>query len=246
MGTAYLFGSEDKDSQKINSTEATRKINDLLSLNVNSRNDDWAREFLHYSPYGYFSIAEGTEVSLHSDGFPYLQLMKYLPDNTSEVICINQELDHLLAQGIGVCIKSENQIDWSFSYGDLINLYLHKSFFTVDNIFSKDSQSVQIQTDEKILIGQPSENILPPVLRRQLREYFIYTGIKNPKVMLIAQDYEDEKKVSQNLVFNIFPGQFHKESEFQEVMAAIAWYLPRYYSFLAVDEKTIKNGFENL
>lgn len=246
MGTAYLFGSDNKNPQEINSQKATQIVQELLSADIISRDEEWTSSFLKYAPFAHFTLFPGADVDLHSDGFPYLQLTPQTGKEEEKTICIAQELEHLLQQGIGVSIKTARQIEWTFSYGDLINLHVYGSFADPDHVFSKETDNLQIRPDEQILMGQPSEQILPQIVRSQLREFLTYSGIKSPKVMLIAKDYEDAEKASQNLIFNIYPDQFNSEEEFQSLMRAIAWFLPTYYSFFGMNEESIENGFESL
>ena len=70
-----------------------------------------------------------------------------------------------------------------------------------------------------------------------------YQGITNPQVMLIARNYESETDASQALAFNIVPQMFASENDFNLVMQTIAWFLPRQYGFLGVDENNVDNGF---
>lgn len=245
MGTAYLFGSGNKNPQEINSQKASQIVQELFSVDIISRDEEWTSSFLKYAPYAHFTLLPGADVELHGDGFPYLQLTP-MTGEEEKIICIAQELEHLLQQGVGVSIKTDRQIEWTFTYGDLINLRVYGSFADPDHVFSKETDHLQIRPDEQILMGQPSEQILPQILRNQLREFLTYSGVKSPKVMLIAKDYEDEEKASQNLIFNIYPDQFKNEEDFQNLMRAIAWFLPKYYSFFGMNEESIENGFESL
>ena len=43
--------------------------------------------------------------------------------------------DFLLDKSLGVAINpGENSVDWVFSYGDIVNLYLNNEFFTKTDI----------------------------------------------------------------------------------------------------------------
>jgi hypothetical protein len=39
------------------------------------------------------------------------------------------------------------------------------------------------------------------------------------------------------------PHNFKDESTYRSVMQTISWYLPRHYSFVGMDEKSLGNGF---
>jgi hypothetical protein len=137
----------------------------------------------------------------------------------------------VLPKGFGIAINTQNENpDWVFTYGDLVNYFLNGEFYTDDSVFSKKNEQTIIGKDEEILVGQPAETILPQAVRTQLREFLDYYGVKNTKVMLLARNYKDEENASQDLAFNIVANQFRTEKEFTNIMEAIGWFLPRHYS----------------
>lgn len=226
--------------------EKTVTLNALLELPFEQRDQKWVETFLD-------SVAEANlklgnpEVVIASDGFPYVQLQSVATDESFQAFVINKQLPTLLMQGFGVVINPQNsQPDWVFSYGDIANYELNDAFYTEDSIFSHNKENVAIGNDEKILIGQPSDAILPKYLKKQLREFLQHAGIKTPKAMLIARNYEDESTVKQDLVFNFTPTQFANEKEFQLIGNTIAWFLPKHYSFIFVDELAVQNGFQEI
>lgn len=246
MGTAFLFGNNQESSEQQVDHESTSLISNLLDIKFSDRDEQWRDDFLANVSKASFCLAK-PEVSLLSDGYPYLQFIQYIPSENRKAASITSSLEHILTEGFGVSIKTSiNNIDWVFSYGDLVNFYLNNEFYTDESIFSKNTDNIKIQEGESILVGQPSETILPPFVRSQLREYLLYSGIKSPKVMLIAKNYENEELVSQDLVFNITPEHFKNKKQYYEVMHTIEWFLPKHYSFLGVEESSVDNGFEAL
>jgi len=224
--------------------EKTVTLNALLEVPFEERDQAWVHSFLD-------NIAEANlklgspEVVMASDGFPYLQLESVHTDENFQAFVINKQLPTLLIQGFGVVINAQNsQPDWVFSYGDIVNYELNDSFYTEESIFSHNKENVAIGSDEKILIGQPSDAILPKYLRNQLREFLKHAGIQTPKTMLIARNPDDETKVKQDLVFNFTPNQFANDQQFQQIGNTIAWFLPKHYSFLFIDEMAVENGFQ--
>lgn len=246
MGTEYLFGTDSTYNHQKHNPEATSTVMNLLSVSFEKRDEKWVEEFLFNLPDATFGLAE-PEVAVYNDGYAYMQFIHPCQNIKIKKTSIREELKNILIQGFGLIIQSSiGRADWILSYGDLVNLYLNNEFYTEDSIFSKNIENIQINQGENLLVGQPSEDILPVFLRQQLSEYLKYAGTKNPKVMLIARNYEDEELVSQDLVFNITPEQFRNKKEYNEVMKAIEWFLPKHYSFLGVDEMTITNGFKTL
>ncbi|TYR35398.1 hypothetical protein FXV77_13475 [Sphingobacterium phlebotomi] len=226
--------------------EKTITINQLMGTAFSERDEQWRDQFLNHIDGANLKLGE-PEVAISKDGFPYIQLQTVSTGESFQAFVIKNQLDTILEQGFGIAINAHlNQPDWIFSYGDLVNLKLNGSFYTDNKVFSDPKEYLGIDKDEKILVGQPSEEIFPNFLRRQIREFLQYSGIKNPKIMLIARNYTDEERASQDLVFNIIPAQFPSEKDFNTIMNTIQWFLPKHYSFFGVDELAIENGFQPL
>ena len=225
--------------------EKTITVNQLMETTFEARDETWRDNFLKHSAGANLTLGD-PEVIMSNDGFPYIQLQTIATDKSFQAFVIEQQLDNLLAQGFGIVINAQQQPDWAFSYGDLVNLKLSGSFYTDYSVFSKTKENNPIGQDEEILVGQPSEEIFPNYLRQQLREFLTYSGVKHPKIMLIARNYTDEERASQDLVFNIMPMQFATQKEFDTIMNTIQWFLPKHYSFFGVDELAIENGFQPL
>lgn len=233
-GTEYGLGDLEK----------TVTLNALLELPIEQRDQVWVESFLQIIAEANLKIST-TEVVIASDGFPYVQLESVHTNESFQAFVINKQLPTLLMQGFGIVINPQNkQPDWVFSYGDIVNYELNDTFYTEHSIFSHNKENVAIGSNEKIMIGQPSDSILPKYLRNQLREFLKHAGVKIPKMMLIARNHEDEANVKQDLVFNFTPNQFANEQQFQQIGGTIAWFLPKHYSFLFVDEMAVENGFE--
>lgn len=224
--------------------EKTVILQQLMQTAFEARDEQWRDSFLSVIDSAILKMSS-QEIVIGKDGFPYLQVETVQPEEQFKAFVISQELPTILQQGLGIVINAqEKHADWVFSYGDIVNLELNDEFYTDDSIFSKQQANLSIQADEQVLIGQPSDTILPKYLRAQLREFLHHFGLRHPKVMLIARNYEDEATVTQDLVFNFTPQDFPNRNSFDEVMRTLAWFLPRHYSFFCVDEKAINNGFE--
>ncbi|WP_140936668.1 hypothetical protein [Sphingobacterium lumbrici] len=246
MSASIISTTKKNDSACLGDLEKTVILNTLMSVPFSERDQKWRDDFLYCLPEANLKLGN-PEVVIASDGFPYIQLETVNPNENFHAYIINKQLPTLLSQGFGLVINPQhNRLDWMLSYGDLVNYELNDSFYTDDSIFSNNKESIAIGKDEKILTGQPADSILPKYLRTQLKEYLIHMGVKTPKIMLIARNYEDENLVSQDLVFNITPVQFRSEKAYHEIMSAIAWFLPKHYSFMGVDEMAIANGFQAL
>ena len=238
--------SDNKPQVGLGDLEKTVSLNALVEIPFDQRDQKWVEDFLNNIDSANLKLGN-PEVIIASDGFPYIQLQTVTTDESFQAFVISKQLPTILMQGFGIVINPQNERpDWVFSYGDICNYELNDAFYTDDSIFSKNKEQVVIGQDEKILIGQPSDTILPKYLKNQIREFLKHAGISTPKAMMIARDFESEETVKQDLVFNFTPPQFESEKAFQQVAATIGWFLPKHYSILFVDEASIENGFQEI
>jgi hypothetical protein len=224
--------------------EKTGNIYALVKTPHADRNAAWQKSLLENLAQASFRAGD-PQVIKGPDGFPYFQLFLPEPGQSFQCFVIEKMKDDFLLQsGFGVVINpTSSQVDWVLSYGDVLNFHLNKQFYTIeDTPFSKAHTDEVIAKEEKILTGQPAENILPALTRKLLSNLLKANGIAEPKVLLMMRHAEDGG-VSQDLVFNITPHSFAHEALYKSVMRSISWYLPRHYSFVGMDEKTLGDGF---
>jgi hypothetical protein len=82
---------------------------------------------------------------------------------------------------------------------------------------------------------------------RKIMEAFLkMNGIESPKVLLLMRHTNDNISFSQDLAFNIIPDNFENEESFRYVMQTLAWFMPRHYSFVGLDEKNFSDTFSAL
>ena len=180
------------------------------------------------------------------DGMPYVQL--FLPEEGVSFTCYvieNMKDDFLLEQGLGVVINpTATGPDWVLSYGDILNLHLNQVFYSTEETpFSKQRRDEVIEGAEEVLVAQPAELLLPQVTRDVLCEFLKNNGVAAPKVLLLMRRGGGGAGLSQDLVFNITPLDFENEEMYRWVMQQLAWFLPRHYSLVGMEEKAIKSGF---
>ncbi|HIX53848.1 MAG TPA: hypothetical protein H9853_02380 [Candidatus Sphingobacterium stercoripullorum] len=236
--TVHLFG-QSFDGEKA-SLEKTVQAKRLLETPLSKRDQHWIKQFIHLLPFIYLDLDEN-EVQLQDDGYPYI---KAIGCSSSESFSIVENLDLFLENGFGLFIETK-QVDWFLTFGDLLSYYLNKEFYVdEDHYFDDMDDSGQLENEEDMLIGQPAEEILPNFARKHLREFLKHVGINNPKTALLIQ--KQNGKVLKNLLFNCAPSNFTNQNEYQEVLKSIAWFLPKHYSFLAIDEKELGNHLVSL
>lgn len=226
--------------------EKTIVINNLLDVPLAERNNGWVAQFIDNIAEANLAVSE-PEIVMSNDGFPYFNLRSVEPGENFQAFVIKDKLPTLLQNGFGVALNTRKQDpDWMFSFGDLVNYALRQEFYTDEHFFSRNNADFVIGKDEEILVGQPSEEILPGYARKQLAEFLQYSGVKNPMIMLIARNYTDEEKVTQDLVLNITPKNFANENEYKQAMNTISWFLPKHYSIVGLDTDSVESGFQPL
>lgn len=246
-----------KQTEKTAQKEAEPYLGDLNKTDIlynlvqtprNERDEMWQKAFLENIGQASFRCGD-PQVITGPDGYPYFQL--FLPEPNKEFQCFvidRMKDDFLLTSGFGVVINpTPNSADWVLSYGDILNLHLNKSFYTtIETPFSKETSNTIITANEKVMIGQPSETILPKQTRQLISEFLKMNGVKSPKVLLMMKHNSNGNGVSQDIVFNLTPNNFKDENTYRSVMQTISWYLPRHYSFVGMDEQSLGNGFMTL
>lgn len=230
--------------------EKTGILVDLCSVPQEDRDENWFAEFIKNVPLASFKTTE-KQVITGPDGFPYFQLE--LPEPGVQFQCYvldNMVYDFLLTNGIGVVINSSKaQPDWVFTYGDIFNYAIKKDFYNKDNTnFNRAGEEPITPTDlnNNVMVGQPSEFILPNPARAVLKGFLQFKQIQEPKVLLMTMVTPD-KREAQDLVFNFTPQDFPSQEEFQATIQQMQWFLPRHYSLAFFQEDdSLKEHFQTL
>ena len=221
----------------------TSIIYQLIQTPATERDEPWKQAFLENIVQASFRCGD-PQVITGPDGFPYFQL--FLPEPGKSFQCYVIERmkdDFLLRSGLGVVINpSANSADWVFSCGDILNLHLNNTFYTTtETPFAKETVDEVITADEKVMIAQPAETILPKQTRQLIAELLKKNGVPSPKVLLMLR--HKANGVSQDIVFNLTPALVKDQHTYNNLMRAISWLLPRHYSIVGMDEKSLGDGF---
>ncbi len=245
MSTIHFFDAS-AGAGNLGDLEKTIVLNNLMETALEDRDSKWIANFLSAIDEANLKLGD-PEVIMSNDGFPYFNLKTIEEGENFQAFVIKHKLETILGNGFGISINAHKaNPDWIFTYGDLANLQINQEFYTDEHLFSENTGNFALGKDEQVLVGQPSEAILPTYIRQQLREFLAYNGVKMPKIMLIARNYEDDDQVSQDLVINVTPKNFANEKDYQTAMNSISWFLPRHYSIVGMDEDAIPSGFEFL
>lgn len=245
MSNIHFFDANN-GAERLGDLEKTIAINNLLTIPISKRDNQWIADFLSQIAAANLAVVE-PEVLMSTDGFPYFNLRNVENDQSFQAFVIQDRLPTLIRNGFGIAINThKEQPDWMFSYGDLTNLHQRGEFYTEKHIFSQNTEDFVIGRDEEVLVGQPSEEILPALTRQHMREYLQYAGVNNPLVLIIARNFKDEEKITHDLVLNITPKNFANELEYRMAMNTITWFLPRHYSIVGMDPERVASGFQPL
>lgn len=220
----------------------TERIDALLAVPAAGRDENWLNEFLSDLAGASFSCGN-PQVIAGKDGFPYFQLLMPKKGDEFQSFVIEKMMDDfLLERGFGVVINpGDENPEWVLTYGDLLNLHLNGAFFSAESAFNSNMESEIITEQEEVIVGQPSEAILPDKVRKLLRDFFELNGIIEPKILLIMRKNGDN--ISQDLAFNITPEQFETEEHYRNMMQTVTWYLPRHYSIIGLSDAAFDGEF---
>ena len=217
----------------------TNRLYTLVQAPRAKRDADWENDFLENVSAASFRSGN-PQVQLGPDGLPYFQLFLPEPNKSFQCYVIDQmKDDFLLAAGYGVAINpTKAGADWVFSYGDILNLYLNKEFYTdTQTSFLKAENGVKIDENEAFMVAQPGENLLPKQSQQIILNFLKECGIKTPKISLLMRHQKNGKGMVQDLVFNIDAQNFENEQHYQRVVQKLAWYLPKHYTFINTTDK---------
>jgi hypothetical protein len=222
----------------------TNILNELFKIPRKQRDDKWNAKFLENVADASFTCCN-PQVFEGPDGFPYFQLN--IPEPYKQFQCFvirHMKDDFLLDKGFGVVINpSKGQPDWVFSYGDIVNYHIRNEFYTKSENWDLPKQEI-IKQKEEVFLGQPSESILPNSTRNVIRDFLKSIGINDAKLLLMNR--RKPNGFLQELVFNLTPDKFEKNEHYEGVMKSIAWYLPRHYSYVSMNESNFKDNFKPL
>lgn len=226
--------------------EYTQIIDDLLKAPKADRDDQWVSKFLSHVAEAAFISGE-PQVIKGPDGFPYFQFFLPKGDQPTEYYVLSDMLDDfLLENGFGIALEPRNnQVEWILSYGDLMHYAIHRTFaIPTEHLFGKGEQADEtIDGKEHIKTLDPPTYILPEKSRKVIKGFLEAQGVKDPKVCLLDRS---ESGKGRELAFSLVPWQFANDNKYHQTMEVLGWFLPSYYSYVAIQEEALGDGFYKL
>lgn len=229
--------------------EKTARIAKLFEVPRERRDASWTAEFNQNVVDASFQCTD-PQVSRGPYGFYYFGLR--LPEVGKPFRCFvlrHMVSDFLLKEGLGVLFEPQPEANpqWMFSYGDIVGFSLSGTFERPQETTpaSSNASSKTVQNDEEVLIGQPSEALLPTPSRAALRRFLQAQGLKDPKVFLMMR-CNPAGGVTQELIFNLGIENLETEEKARAVGSWVSWFLPRGYSYASANEERFKQHFQAL
>lgn len=226
--------------------EHTQVVGNLLKIGRESRDEKWMSTFLSHVGQAAFACGE-PQVIKGPDGFPYFQFFMPKNEQLKEFYVLGDMLeDFLLENGFGIALEPRNnQVEWILSYGDLLHYAIHRTFaIPTSHIFEKSTLKDEvIDGSQSVQTLDPPVYILPVKARKVIKAFLEAQGVKEPKVCLLDRSEEGKGR---DLVFNLAPWQFENENRYHQIMEVMGWFLPSYYSYVAIPEAALGEGFFKL
>jgi len=223
--------------------DKTQVISNLLLIPKAERNAQWREKFLFNVIDAKFSIGD-PEVLRGPDGYNYLHLLPPGSLGRSSDVVIKQWMDELIEKGIGVAINPQQNPDWVFTAGDILNYKLNGEFYTATPNFNLEKEEV-IQKEEEVLVGQPSEIYLPNQARLCIKNFLSQLGIETPRILLLARTKPEG--MLQELAFDITRDDFEGDKDFDYAMQSVSWFLPSHYTIISLSkDSNLRDAFAPL
>jgi hypothetical protein len=203
----------------------------LLDIPPDMRDENWNQKFLQEFQNGQVKVLE-PQPQPGPDGWPYL--MVAYP--TSQGESVHPILHWLMERGIGLVINPhEAGADYLMSYGSVWSLIQFKNIAGTATKSIHDSHAtglkLELQKGQRLHSGPPSEEYLPAVVRKVIRQFLFDQGIIHPKILVLS-----ENKVDYDLAFSLESLGRPPENEHAGIAEALAWFLPPDYRVVLIAE----------
>lgn len=224
--------------------EKTALLHQLFAVPRDQRDDAWQSRFLDHVADASF-YAGDPQVTQGPDGFPYFGLYLPQPGQSFECFVLRHLIPGFLYEhGVGVVIHPDlAEPHWVFTLGDVICFQLYGQFYMPTGT---DGWSNQISLGQgmDVLISQPSEEIFPIQIRKPMRQFLQGNHVTDVKILQLQQ--QTPTGLIRQIVFNLTSSRFESNEHFSYVMDRLSWFLPRHYTYGAIEESAFRSSFEPL
>lgn len=158
--------------------DKTAALERLFAVPRQSRDAAWVEAFYAAVPDASLRTGDG-QVVRGPDGFPYFRLIVPEPFTEFETFCVTHVLDVCLENGFGIVVMTgDPRPQWVFRYG---NLWSYRE----NGRFEVPDDGPAAAPGDRILVGSPSDHLLPAPIRAVLRKELEAQGVTDPGVLLV-------------------------------------------------------------
>jgi hypothetical protein len=207
---------------------SSRDLMELVSIADEQRDAKWEISF--------FQSLTSTNVKVLSpdpqygpDNWPYIMVASDL--EASEP---TQNLIYWLSEkGIGLVVNPQKDYpDYIFTYGMIWSFRETGLFFRPEP--PELTKQVSLEPGQKLYVGEPSPEYLPPYVRNIIREFLRDQGFLSPKVLMLSTD-----GLQYDLAFSTESIGNPPEAEHESIAEALSWFLPPHYSLVLISEQNL-------
>ncbi len=221
--------------------DAGETVRELLVVPRDARDAAWQQSFDDAIRIAPFVKLEG-QIQQGPDDFPYLVLTTPKDEPLDVLVSVSGIAEECTERGLGIVIDpGPHGPSWVFHYGQLWSLREYDSFHgDPDDEPAVRAPDEIVEEDRAVMVGQPSEHLLPDYARRVLDAYLRQAvGVPEPRVFVLV---DPTQRPARNLVFNVHPENFREPGAIQSVLNSLSWFLPPGRGLVAM---SVHAGFDD-
>lgn len=204
--------------------QALHQVAELLQTPYEDRHDEWEAAFSTAFLHAVFEVQD-PEHFKGPDGVWYHRFLIPQADQFQGMIP-GTDLDRIIESfgGIALFGSGEDPV-YVFSPGDVISLKLYGLIEAKPNpAWDQQPSQTEFSSTSQVLVGAPSDDLLPPVCRRTAKEVMKTAGgLSNPGVLCFTSG--DTPPL---LCFNLFAEDFENRDHFEHTAGLLMHYMPRH------------------
>lgn len=203
---------------------------DLLTTEIEKRDQTWEAAFLKALPSAPARVIS-PDPSEGPDHWPYLLVEA---GNLQDDDSMESVVGWLSTRGIGLAVNpSKAAPDYVLTYGMIWNFRERGEFLTTPDVVS-GAGLFEVKNGQQLWVGVPTEQFLPPYVRKVLKQFLADQAIFAPKILMVSTD-----NVHFDLCFSVESMKSPPANEHSNIAEALSWFLPAHYSVSLLSEKTV-------
>jgi hypothetical protein len=169
----------------------------------------------------------GENLYWNPNGFLLYPLHLVLEKTDCKKTTVEAALDHILANHMGLLIfNASGSPLWELTHGQMLSWKLYGTPFPSRffNAPPDENKSEQLVGNERVLVGPPNEQMLPPLVRDSIR-WAMKERLKIGEPRAGVMSRESEPGMAR-VVFDLDPDVLGGEEASVEAYQLLTWYLP--------------------